>query len=1689
VFLNFDPAIQPPELSFTPTITSEGWDPDPTITNTTGNVITVEPPTEGQYCYTYRVTDDFGCEYTEEVCIDVLPELITEVPSNLFVCDTGAPPYIFNLDSNTTVVLASAPNATDLVVTYHNSQADADADVGAITGLTNYSGTDGETIYIRVEYLDSGCYEVLPFTLNVSGQPDINPVSDMETCDDMSNDGFEEFNLELQTLGILGPQSSTDFNVTYHLSFSDADAGVGVLPLLYTNTSNPQPIYVRVESAGDSSCYNASANPVFNLIVNPRAIANQPLDMTICDDPSNDGFGTFDLSTQEGDILAGQDPTVFNVSFHNSQSDADNNIGALPTNYTNVILNIETVFVRVEDPSNPDCYGTTTFDLIVNPAPEVVAVTPLQVCDDDSDGFVPFILSSKIAEILNGQTDIDVSFHETLIGAETDTAEIFDGYINIVPNTQTIFIRLENSITNCYNVTTLDLEVLANPIANPVTDYVLCDDDSDGIALFDLSTKDFEVIGPQTGMSVTYHSSEADAMMGTGVLPTLYNNTTPGGELIYVRIESASGCYSTTTLQLIVNALPITTVVSDYELCDDNNPGDEQELFDLTTKDAEVSGGQANVTVTYYTNQVDADAGVNAITGLYANVSNPEQIIAVLTNTNTGCSSQTTFNLIVNPLPVLVAPTPLEVCDDGTPDGLTSIDLSIKTLEITGNNPQYSVGYYLTQADADAEVNPLPIPYTNITNPQTIFVRGEDVITGCYTTTTLDLVVEQAPIANTPMPLRYCDPDNDGFGVFILTDADNEITGGAAGLTVTYHETFANADSNADAIDTSVPYTNIVADTGDSDPPIIIYARVESSTIATNCATIVPLELIVEPTPQIELNPTPLEECDDTSADGFAQFDLTSKLDEVLNGLDTTDYTVSYYETQDNADDGINPIANPAAYTNIQPSPQPIWIRVAFTNTVGGCYKLARLDLIVNALPVLIQPTPLEKCDDLGEPNDAETTFDLTVKDTEITGGNAWTVDYYETDADAQAQTNAIPDPTQYTNTSVNGLPANPQTLYVVVTDTDTGCFDFTTMTIRVLPNPTPTLVLPDLELCDDVNTGDGVEAFDLTENEVLLINGEAGVTATYHETLDDANAGENAIVDPTAYTNTNIDTPDQIIHVRVTSDATGCYTLVQFIIRVNPLPDVVAVTDIIQCELNTDGFDSFDLTAKDAEVLNGQDPTRYIVTYHENIADAESGMNALISPYTNISNPQEIFVTITDNVTGCSISTQRFNLQVDEAAQANPDMIAIVYEECDDNMETDGDASNDSVQFDLSTQDTQVLDGQDPGNYIVTYYASEVDATLNVNPLPNLYENVVNPQVIYARVDNNTLTVIPIALDLGALTAGLDLDGDGTIDTYDTDGDGVFDLIDVDGDGLSDGIDANADGLFEFVDVDGDGIGDPVDLNNDGVFDNQQDGSICFAVAPLTLQVNPLPNFDLEDSYILCVNTNGTEILEVPVLDTGLFDTDYTFEWSYNGAVLTTETGASLIPTQGGTYSVIVTDISTSTQTSCVNMDTTEVIESAPPSLTAEVLTQAFGNNNVIEAVATGIGDYEYSLDGGPWQDSGLFDNVSQGEHIITARDKIGCGLTTVSVFVLDYPKYFTPNGDGNNDTWNIEGIGSNAKIYIFDRYGKLLKQLNPEGSGWDGTFNGNRMPTSDYWFTVIYDEPLNGQRKEFKAHFTLKR
>ncbi len=1866
--LNFDPDIFPPSNI----IVSETWDADSTIINTTDTTITVQPPTEGPFCYTFRAVDDFGCEYSTEVCVEVLPEFIYAAPNDLFVCNTGTTLGVFNLTENDAIISAPTPDPGDFEITYHESQVDADADSNPITptDAASYSGTDGQIIYVRFEYKTSGCFETISFTLNLLDQPLISAVTDMVECDDITNDGSHSFDFSDQTLDILGTQLPENYTVSYYTSFADADAGTNNLSNPYSNVSSPEPIYVRVEANGGAGCYIVDPDPVFNLVVNHKATASALSSIPTCDDDS-DGIMTFDLEQQTTVVLGSQIASDFRVTYHETQSDADTNSNPLTSPYSNTTGNQQTIFVRVEEIGLEACYETTQFELIVNPLPTTTTMSVLPICDDDTDGLGAFMLTSKDTEALGGQTGVTVSYHETqsdadtnasplsspytnttpssqiifirlennttgcfstmplelrvnpiptansvstqticdddydglatfnftgidstVIGtqtgmvvsyhetqsdADTNTSAVTSPYTSITANAQTLFIRLENTTTGCFDTTTLELlvdplpvipsiidyelcdytnsgglqeqfdlstkdteiidgqnvsvayfetetdatnntneltgtyqntstpqtlyvaltdlttgcratgsfELIVNPLPTTTTMSVLpiCDDDTDGLGAFMLTSKDTEALGGQTGVTVSYHETQSDADTNASPLSSPYTNTTPSSQIIFIRLENnttgcfstmplelrvnpiptansvstqticdddydglatfnftgidstvigtqtgmvvsyhetqsdadtntsavtspytsitanaqtlfirlentTTGCFDTTTLELLVDPLPVIPSIIDYELCDYTNSGGLQEQFDLSTKDTEIIDGQ-NVSVAYFETETDATNNTNELTGTYQNTSTPQTLYVALTDLTTGCRATGSFELIVNPLPQLVVPTVLEVCDDGTPDGLTQIDLTEKDDEIKGGNADYSITYYLTQADADSETNPLPIPYTNISNPQTVFARGQDINTGCYTTVALELNVSPAPLAITPQDLTYCDPDSDGFGAFMLTDRDFEISGGVSGVTISYHENLSDAENEINAL--SSPYTNVDINIQ------TVFARVENPAVSTLCASIVELVLVVNPTPQL-LDPTPLEVCDDDT-DEFAQFNLTINEGEFLNGIADSDVDISYYETQADAQAETFEIATPTDYTNLS-NPQTVWIRVAYNAT--GCEKLISLELIVNPLPVLVTPSPLRLCDD-NAPGDEQEAFTLEDRETEILNGQTGLdFSYHLTALDAETNSSSLTSP--YTNIS------NPQTIFVRVSNPVTGCFDLTTLTLEVLPIPSPQTPV-DMNECDDNATGDGQEVFDLTTNEAFILNGELGVTPTYYETLADAEADTNPIQFPENYTNTDI--PVQTIYVRVTNDTTDCFAIINFDVIVDPLPEANHVPTLIACELNTDGIYAFDLEVQSDEIRGTQSATEYDVTYYESLADATLAVNSLTSPYLNTSNPQTIYVNVTNTNTGCQNTAIEFNLEVLEAAQATSPTDP--YTICDDNVETDNDPTNDSVLFDLSTQDAFVLNGQDPANYLVRYFASQNDADLDQFELPNFYENTVNPQVIFARVDNNTQII----------------DNTGTL----------------------------------------------------------VDSSVCYETAPLILKVNPLPYIDIDDEYVMCVNTNGTEVLGPLEITTGLSDSDYTFIWRDDSGTIV-ETASSYLPTEGGIYTLEVSDALLATQCAAP-IEVFTVIESEPPTVTAVVTTQAFANTHIIEATATGIGDYEYNIDQGPWQDTGTFVGVNSGERVVNVRDLNGCGVGFAVVYVIDFPKYFTPNGDGYHDTWNIIGISNqlNAKIQIFDRYGKLLKEIRPSGDGWDGTYNGARLPSSDYWFVLSYNEPVTGAPTLLNAHFSLKR
>ena len=256
--------------------------------------------------------------------------------------------------------------------------------------------------------------------------------------------------------------------------------------------------------------------------------------------------------------------------------------------------------------------------------------------------------------------------------------------------------------------------------------------------------------------------------------------------------------------------------------------------------------------------------------------------------------------------------------------------------------------------------------------------------------------------------------------------------------------------------------------------------------------------------------------------------------------------------------------------------------------------------------------------------------------------------------------------------------------------------------------------------------------------------------------------------------------------------------------------------------------------------------------------------------------------------------------------------------------------------------------------------------------------------------------------------------------------------------------------------------------------------------IVNITINVNPLPK-PLIENGIICVDALTNISFKNYLLDTQLNPTDFDFIWYLNGVIINGEIGATLEVDVAGPYSVLVTN----KLTGCVSKLTAAIVTpSSPGTSVTYIQTLAFSDNATIKVtVPDGTATFYYSMDDGPMQLSNIFTNVEPGTHSIVVTDVNGCTNLPLSVNIVGYPTYFTPNGDGIHDTWNIIGLSSTDKVNIYDRYGKLIKQISAGSNGWDGSFNGQNLTSSDYWFTIDYKEPSTGESKIFKSHFSLKR
>lgn len=240
-----------------------------------------------------------------------------------------------------------------------------------------------------------------------------------------------------------------------------------------------------------------------------------------------------------------------------------------------------------------------------------------------------------------------------------------------------------------------------------------------------------------------------------------------------------------------------------------------------------------------------------------------------------------------------------------------------------------------------------------------------------------------------------------------------------------------------------------------------------------------------------------------------------------------------------------------------------------------------------------------------------------------------------------------------------------------------------------------------------------------------------------------------------------------------------------------------------------------------------------------------------------------------------------------------------------------------------------------------------------------------------------------------------------------------------------------------------------------------------CHQIVKLNLQLFQKPIISIDDVMPICQATSIT-------VNAGSGFNSYS--WS-TGA--TTQSISISIP---GTYSVTVTK--NYGTLICSSTKSFNVVASQVATITSIDTQDWTDTENVIIVSTTINGNYQYSLDGINYQLSNTFSGLISGFYTVYVKDE--CGIINEDVVLLNYPKFFTPNDDGTNDYWRIKfsQYEPNLTVTIFDRYGKIMKVLNPNSVGWDGTYNGTKMISDDYWFVVKREDG-----REHRSHFTLKR
>ncbi|MEL0457078.1 choice-of-anchor L domain-containing protein [Flavobacteriaceae bacterium SZ-1-7] len=1333
--------------------------------------------------------------------------------------------------------------------------------------------------------------------------------------------------------------------------------------------------------------------------------------------------------------------------------------GAVGPTYT--AIQNGTYRVEVSVPVNgASCVEDDEIVVVLNTEEPIEPVSDYELCDDASgNGTEIFDLSTKDAELIPNIpfTNYDFSYHYSEAEARANINPITNPISNTV-SPQEIFIRVQDLDSPCFSYTSFNLIVNSLPNIVDPTPLEVCDgdDNPDGYAIIDLSQKDDEITGGQTNYFVTYHYNALDSSTGNNPIPTPYINTNTPTDNLFVRIvDTSTGCVNNTTLQVNVTVSPIVNRDTQYlDACDTDLDGTAN--FDLTEVIAPILNGLTGVSTTFHTTFDDAQMNINAIADetnyQYANAivePGSATIYLRIEDDTTGCATIVPFEVHTNLLLTGTDTGDFALCDtnDDTNDTLEFNLFTVETFIANDLPNPITVTFYETETDRDNGTNALTktTPYPAV-SPQVLYITIDDG--NCTESTEITLLVNPILLFNN-VTLPYCDDDDDGIASIDLHSLDDTITGGDPNFTVSYFDNQADADNNNQANQLPPFYNN-------TSPVETLFARIES--INSGCSTVNPFQIEVLTAPSTT-QPTDVIICDNDQ-DGFSIINLNAKIPEVVPS--TTGLDIDFFTSFEDADAKTNEIPDGERDT-YNSNTQTIFIRVEDIVSGTGCYAIESFEAIVNTLPVFPVISNFQICED---DNDRTADFLLADKDAEILNGQTGKEVFYFEDA---AYTIPIDKNSLYQNIS------SPQTIYVRVENiTDPSCYGESSFIIQVSPDPVYNPIV-DYLICDD-DSNDGKHQFDLSAKADEIRAGSPDIlNISFHVTRAFAESNTSPL--PATYT--NVANP-QSIYVRIESDDSLCYIVEELGINIIAAPDVlVGAPSLTECSPDYSGQATFDLTfynidtqTTDFEILD-RVKSNLAIDFFENETDINpndglDNTNAIVDPTNFLTNAQTVYIKIANTLTGC-FTVVPLQLNVNSPPSTNS---VGTIEICDNETQT----------FDLSLIDNLVVD--DPSAVNLSYHDNQSDAENNLAPLNNIYNYTASNHNIFIRVSDpqTGCYIVP--------SFNLQINQNPIANT-------PPDLIECDDDydnllvfslgqnnsailGSQNALDYNITFYSDMVDAEN-------DTNRLNRFHRASDGETiyarlenintgCFSTTQFNTRINPLPIIPINDIVPLC---NDQPL--IVSADTGFVEDTYL--WS-TGA---TTPEIIIGPNDIGDYDVTVTR-SNIIGSDCSYTHDFSVVESDSATINF-TQTVDFADPNRITIDISGIGDYVYILDDGEPQTSNVFENVSFGPHLITVRDLNGCLDATREVMVIDIPKFFTPNNDGAYDTWHIVGVNQlpGTLVYIYNRHGKLLKNLAHTSPGWDGTFNGQNMPSDDYWF--VAEVLQNGETFEIKGHFALKR